>query len=507
MEKFLKNIIIYIGLILCILVFVLNITLVSKLYLVKEIISQRFITITKLLTVGIVALIIISLSKLLNKIKVSKSTKKIIFTIIIICYIIMQVFYIFNRMGWPVSDQRKIYNAAIEVYNNGINGITDRVYFEIYPHQLTLLAIYVIIFKVFHTTNVYFLQILNAVANALSLIAVVLIANQLTTEYKINKVKTVMLFLLFVTLPFISIFVYGDLLSFPMCLFAIYFIIEYNKKNKKWYALISSIFMAIACMERMNCLIFVIAIAIYMVLDILKNKKENKKIILKKILILTVFITVSIVPAKITKAILQKQLGLDNKKAYPTSGWIYMGMENGNLGGNTGPNGWFNGEIVYGEYLNSNASQKYIQRIKSRLTYFVNNPLECLIYYLSKTNSMWTENTYSAIWYNITEVDKLESETKKQKDLDNLIINLEEPIIILQKAVVLIIFGKTILVIMQNKNKLTNEALLLLLVFVGGFLFQTIWEAKSRYIIPYILVLMPLASIEAKNILKIRSKK
>lgn len=53
----------------------------------------------------------------------------------------------------------------------------------------------------------------------------------------------------------------------------------------------------------------------------------------------------------------------------------------------------------------------------------------------------------------------------------------------------------TILAIFKYHNDLSNEVLLLIIVLIGGFLFHTIWEAKSRYIISYILVLIPVASI------------
>lgn len=56
-------------------------------------------------------------------------------------------------------------------------------------------------------------------------------------------------------------------------------------------------------------------------------------------------------------------------------------------------------------------------------------------------------------------------------------------------------FIGTILVILKNREQLSNEVLLLLTVFIGGFLFHTLWEAKSRYIISYILVLIPVVAI------------
>ena len=51
----------------------------------------------------------------------------------------------------------------------------------------------------------------------------------------------------------------------------------------------------------------------------------------------------------------------------------------------------------------------------------------------------------------------------------------------------------------KYRNNLTNEMILLIIVFVGGFLFHILWEAKSRYIISYILILIPFASVCIEN--------
>lgn len=44
-------------------------------------------------------------------------------------------------------------------------------------------------------------------------------------------------------------------------------------------------------------------------------------------------------------------------------------------------------------------------------------------------------------------------------------------------------------------NRFVNmEKLYLVIIFLGGFAFHILWEAKSRYIIPYVIILFPLAT-------------
>lgn len=55
-----------------------------------------------------------------------------------------------------------------------------------------------------------------------------------------------------------------------------------------------------------------------------------------------------------------------------------------------------------------------------------------------------------------------------------------------------ILFGAALL-IFSGKEELSPEMLLLMTVFVGGFVFHAFWEAKGQYTLPYFVLLIPLA--------------
>ena len=59
-----------------------------------------------------------------------------------------------------------------------------------------------------------------------------------------------------------------------------------------------------------------------------------------------------------------------------------------------------------------------------------------------------------------------------------------------QKVLLILSCVCAIIVLIQNRKNLTPEIIYLLLIFMGGFAFHILWEAKSRYIIPYIVVLI-----------------
>ncbi len=174
---------------------------------------------------------------------------------------------------------------------------------------------------------------------------------------------------------------------------------------------------------------------------------------------------------------------LDLPEHIPTISYFLMAMEESWRG-----NGWYSENR--GEYALKNiekAKVKYVEEIKNRLKYFSENIGYTFEFYINKLASMWTENTYSAVRSNSEgENDKIENATK--------------PITFYQKALLLLICVCSLIFLIQKRKKLSIDVIFLITIFIGSFAFHILWEAKSRYIIPYIIVLIPIASMKIKNI-------
>ena len=54
--------------------------------------------------------------------------------------------------------------------------------------------------------------------------------------------------------------------------------------------------------------------------------------------------------------------------------------------------------------------------------------------------------------------------------------------------------------VVKNRKNLSNELVLLITIFIGGVLFHTMWEMKSRYTLPYVILLIPVSSIGIQDI-------
>ena len=89
--------------------------------------------------------------------------------------------------------------------------------------------------------------------------------------------------------------------------------------------------MSLAYMFRMNSAIFVIAISIYLLLNLFYEIKEHKNItpkeIIVKLLLVILFVAITLLPATIVKNYYIKKYNLDRDKQYPTISYFLIGME------------------------------------------------------------------------------------------------------------------------------------------------------------------------------------
>lgn len=453
-------------------------------------------------TIGVIALgvIIFGLTKLLNEVLYKdknlenrKIIRKALFITAIVVFIVANIVWIILVRPGIVGDQIHACNLAQTFYNNNLEeflpnltyaGIPLRDYMQAYHQQISLAFVFSLFFRIIHWDFIGTLRVLNVISNVLIVAGLYKIGGHLSKKYTINKVLLLTLILTFFSLTMLSTFVYGDALSLGLCLFSVYFMMKYTESKKIIYPIFASIFTMIAYMARMNSLIFIIATVIYMVLSLVKefDKKEWKKSSIN-VAIIIMYIIIAIIPAGLVKNYYLNKYEMDKTKEYPNISYFLMAMEESWRG-----HGWYNediGEPALKDPIGK--KEEYKERIKERLVYFSKNPGKAFDFYLKKTTSMWAENTYAAVRSNtVKENDPLE--------------NMYEPLAFYQKALLIVTCLCSLLVLIQNRKELSLELIFLVTIFIGGFAFHILWEAKSRYIIPYIVILIPVASVNIKKL-------
>ncbi len=504
MLKVLKKIILIIGLMTVFIVLLMNIIFTAKISR-DEFISVGVNSFISLLATALISLAIYLVCGLLEKKQIKIGIQQILFVILLLIYLVVQVVFICGKQEIkPQADQSTTYIFAITMKNGTIeqeinngkmfDGVsTNRDYAERYKQQLTLAFVWQILFRIFNTDKFVLVEIFNVLGNFLTLFSIVFICEEFAKKYNINKYLATILTVTFVSLIYLITFVYGDISGLGFAMLGVYFIIKYGSSKRWYFALLSALCCGFAYMLRMNFLIFILAILIYLFLDLIDKKSYSEiekkvkiKDIIKRIVVILCFTVIVFVPTKIIENYYCKKLNLSNNKPFQLTGYLYMGMSESALGP-----GWYRYDYAKSSFTDyEHSTQEFKDGIKERVGYFLHNPKEAVKFYTKKICSMWAENTYASTFYN------------KVYDKDEGLENKTETVIIrlYQKALIFIIFGCTFVALLQKRKNLSNEVLLLLTIFIGGFLFHILWEAKSRYIIPYIIVLIPIASIELNKI-------
>lgn len=493
-----------IGIIFLVIVIALNLIFTADLD-ASEHITISYNNIFYIIGLLVIGLIIYFVSNILNKYlykdEKKKKLRKILFISAISIYIIADILWTIFVRAPIVGDQVHV-NSMGQLFYRGYDeeiinsdtyaGIPLGEYIQAYNQQIPQAFLYSLFFRLIHIDEFGTPRALNVIAIIIILVAIYKIGNMISKNHKVNKVRLMVLFLTFLSLPMLSTFVYGDIPSLAFALLSVYYMMKFVDYNKLKYFTLATIFSMIAYMFRMNSLIFVIATVIYLLFNLFtkitsKTVKEN----IINALLIVIFIVVSIVPAQIVNDYYINKYNLDKSKEYPNISYILMGMSESWRG-----NGWYNEDIGEPALKNPESSkEEYAEKIKDRLTYFSQNMGYTFRFYTMKLASMWSENTYSAVRLNLLH----ESE-------DDYLNVIKEPLTFYQKALLILMCVCSIIVLIQNRKNLSVNVIYLLLIFMGGFAFHIIWEAKSRYIIPYIVVLIPIASIEINKFKKIGQK-
>ena len=492
-----KKIIYTFGLIALAIIIALNLIFTANLDAGEhiKINNNSFIYVVGIIFLGLSIYVITEIinNKLYNNdnLEGTKKLRKSLFTISVICFTIFNIIWVIVVRPGIIADQIHACNIAQTLYNGNLEqflpnltyaGIPLREYMQAYHQQISLAFVFSLFFRIIHFDGIGALRGLNVIGNIAIIFALYKINKQISKKYKTNSTRLFTLIITFFSLSMLSTFIYVDLPGLALCLFSTYYMMKYVESNKIKYSVIASLFTMVAYMMRMNNLIFIIATVIYLLLDVFYEITKRKwKENLIKVLIIAMYVIVSIVPASLVKNYYLKKYEMDKTKAYPNISYILMAMEESWRGC-----GWYNedrGEPALKDPEGS--KQEYVQEIKHRLQYFINNPKDAIDFYVKKLASMWAENTYSAVRSNLTKENIDEDPVQK----------MYEPLLFYQKATLIVICLCSLIALVQSRKNLSIEVIFLLTIFLGGFSFHILWEAKSRYIIPYIVALIPISSI------------
>lgn len=389
-----------------------------------------------------------------------------------------------------VSDQAQIIFGAEWLLDGKYEEIYNYSYFWVYPYQLLVSKFFSGIIQAFGKPvweSLKLLQYVNAVCVGITFYIGMCIAEKLFEDRRIEG-----LYLLF-AVPFApmyiyALFIYGEAIGVCSTVIAIYFyvLIKQKKRRRKWLLCLYWAGMAfclwIAYLMRPGLLIVWIAILIMEILTCLREKGW------RQVLYVIVILGVVLGGRRLYCHSIEEKTGLSLDKGAPILLWITMGMQGGeDIFENPGSYNGYNWVTFTEKQYDVVAS---IEQAKSdiykRFAEWRMQPGSMLRFYKSKILNQWAEPSYDVFWSNSKMSDPAEWVIDYWYNEKHLIIydflNRFQSIAYLM---ILIYFFYLLL------GKWDERKYFLGLILIGGFLFSIMWETKSRYVYPYIVIVLP----------------
>ena len=491
LDKLVKNIITIISITVFAMCVILSIIYVASVHNSGEHVLIRLTSGIGVISYLVIDLIgIVLLKKIENKIKISKKVKYILLTGVTLIYLFISCYWVNNSNVLPVDDSKAVNDIAVCFAKGDYGALRKNGYIEKYPNQMGTIFVIGSLYKIFRTTNYRLIQYANIVANVITFVFMYLIVKKLNKKYKVSELAYCIMYLTFVPLILLTTYVYGDYMGLAFSILGIYFIIDYKETKKIYKFILSAIFMLLSYITKMNYLIVIFAILIYLVMYLIQAIEEkNKKSIILNFAGIIVFAMISLMPFSLIKGYCIQKYEYREEQSLPTSVWLYLGMSESSRA-----SGWYS-ELAIEAWNDTPLSHTtYPEKVKERMKDLITHPYYAIKFYTIKTVSGWIDPYFQSIWYNVGLDNK--------DDIMNNIMNSKRYKLgeLYLKALDLIIYTGALVTVIKNRKNLNNELILLITIFVGGILFHTMWEMKSRYTLPYIIMLIPVSSIGIQNI-------
>lgn len=449
----------------------------------------------------------------------------------------------------PAADAMSVYNAALEWIQGNLDVIHPTVsYLSYYPQQIGLMAFLELFLRIWNLTGIsapawHFIKLIYVCLLCAAVLFQYLSLKYLWREHW-EEISCCYLLLVCCNLPMImySSFVYGEIPSFAALSVGLYLLLrllsgitfpdhihtgshegislkssdsetvacavpspEFHSTWSTFFTGTGSIlFLALSVMLRKNSLIPIIAVLLVLLFESLRfGRSVRARLCLLGMAVCLAVTSVGILP--LVQKCYEKKAGNTLSSGVTAMSYFAMGMQESSRGC-----GWYNGfniDTYDAAGMNSDAANAISRAaINERIAYFRDHPGYAVNFYLHKHLSQWADGTYASRQATLATYGGRSDFLKEvyEGSLASAYIewgNAWQNVLYLGMLLFCIATVRKRRPCNGSANAAANDDFRFrniclytytgLIAVLGGFLFHTIWEANSRYIFVYSLLLMP----------------
>ncbi len=400
-------------------------------------------------------------------------------------YVLMAVYLLCNVDHVIRADALFVSEAAKDLLEGNLVSFQKGRYMNQFPHQTGLMLFDALLYLIFPGVTA------NFIANFCFVVGInYLIYKTTDFIFKDRFVNHLSIILSFLFLPqfFLILFAYGNIPGLFFMLFSFYYGLRFYRDHRTLNLVWMVLGACLAVLLRKNFFIGVIALLIYLGLNLLKQFS------VKRVVAMALILVSLLLPLKVLPSLLAKDPG-----GMPSVLWVAMGTDIDN--NDRGP-GWYNGSwaaVVKDSDFNFEiAQEKGMEELKKNLKKMTDRPLETVEFFIKKNASQWCDPLYQSLWSGPLEDCNQYTHTPLLKSLYTG-GSAKDLLSIALKIYMLAFFGCGFFFMLRYHKQGEGWELFFLLL-IGGFLFHTFWEAKSQYVSSYFVPLIPFVAFSMAKI-------
>lgn len=457
--------------------------------------------------VGAFFLVVFALSRFANVFL--RVNEKILTACLAVYTVTLGFIWIFMAQSIPAADSGVVSDTAANLVNNNWtafftsnNDFYNNVsYFQIYPFQLGFVLICEIMYRIFGTETAMSMQVLNVLSLAAMYIGIVMINKKL---WRSKAVTFITVFMLAGCIQpiFFTTFVYGNIIGLTAAIWACYFVIKFMQgSDRKSYLMLlpAAALISLSVIAKYNNMIWLAAICIGLVIYAVREKKWLS-------LVSVVFVAaVAVGSFNLVIYSYEKRSGAEYGDGVSQLLYFDAGINESGMAP-----GWYNDKSK-SMYLNAGCDTEKAEEeakadIEARMEEFKNDPSYAKKFFKEKITSQWNEPSFECIWvsqvkghYNGDVVDETLLHSVYSGNWSKFFYDYFD----FFHMITFILFA--IGMIGLIRKRCGAETIMFLTALIGGFLYHTLFEAKSQYILTYFIIVVMFASYGLYYLLKPRS--
>ncbi len=400
-------------------------------------------------------------------------------------------YWLLNSHSLPTADSSLIYQTAKEFSAGDYLSMSPYGgYVGKCPHQLGIITFIRMLSFVTGSFDYIYFQMFNLYMIPVIITSGYFIVNILTNGKKGARILYLIAILLCFPMHVYVPFIYGEISSTALVLASVWALLSGLRKFKWYKPLLTGLFLGIAIQLRRNTLICLIAIWIVVLIHVLLHKNYKNIVFLVAAVVLPFLLQFGV-------DTLYKPHEVQEEYGMPSSSYIAMGL---NDYSEMGP-GWYDNSVI-DTYIYKAKSDVSVakeiskEHIKERLSYMWDNKAYAVGFYKKKCLSQWNDPLYLCL--------KMSGGGVTESESGGLVYDIyfgegREAVLaytnVYQLVIYFLVFVVSLLEGIRKDGEYDIAFYTLLIAIFGGFLFSLLWEAKSRYVFPYFVFMIPYAAI------------